>query len=40
VRTATEEKERLETELEMTKRKMDLASVQQQEHINTDLQVS
>ena len=39
IRGVTEEKQRLETEVEMLRRKFELSSVQQQEQINAELQV-
>ena len=40
LQAARAENQRLETELEMTRRKFELGSVQQQEQINAELQVS
>ena len=39
LRCVTADKERLETELEIAQRKFELTSVQQQEHVNAELQV-
>ncbi|KAK7088015.1 golgin subfamily A member 3-like [Littorina saxatilis] len=38
IRSVAEEKQRVETELEMTRRKFELSSVQQKEEINSELQ--